>query len=72
MKNDQKFCNFLLHFKILNNSSNIMEEFNIKLASISDAPIILEFIKKLAEYEKLSHEVTATLDDLKFYTFFRK
>ena len=41
-----------------------MDEFNIKLASSADAPIILEFIKKLAEFEKLSHEVTATLEDL--------
>ena len=34
------------------------------MASRADAKIILDFIKKLAEFEKLSHEVTATLDDL--------
>lgn len=42
-----------------------MENFNIKMASKEDAPIVLDFIKKLAEYEKLSHEVTATVEDLK-------
>ncbi|MEE9431297.1 MAG: GNAT family N-acetyltransferase [Melioribacteraceae bacterium] len=37
-----------------------MNNFKIKKAEVSDIPIILSFIKKLAEYEKLSHEVTAT------------
>lgn len=32
----------------------------IKPATIKDIPIILDFIKKLAEYEKLSHQVIAT------------
>lgn len=41
-----------------------MENFNIKMAAKEDAPIVLDFIKKLAEYEKLSHEVTATVEDL--------
>jgi GNAT superfamily N-acetyltransferase len=34
--------------------------FRIKSASESDVPVILAFIKKLAEYERLSHEVLAT------------
>jgi GNAT superfamily N-acetyltransferase len=34
--------------------------FTIKLATIEDVSLILNFIKELAEYEKLSHEVQAT------------
>ena len=34
--------------------------FEIKPAKIEDAPLILSFIKDLAEYEKLLHEVVAT------------
>jgi len=40
-------------------------EFKIKPASIEDVPLILSFIKELAEYEKLSHEVIATETILK-------
>ncbi len=36
----------------------------IKPAVESDVPTILTFIKELADYEKLSHEVTATESDL--------
>jgi GNAT superfamily N-acetyltransferase len=42
-----------------------MKNFIVKPAVISDAAIILDFIIKLAEYEKLSHEVTATVNDIK-------
>lgn len=38
--------------------------FTIKTATISDVPVILDFIKELAEYEKLSHEVVATEETL--------
>lgn len=34
--------------------------FEIKTATIHDVPLILFFIKELAEYEKLLHEVVAT------------
>lgn len=38
----------------------IMEtNFTIRFAEREDTPLILQFIKKLAEYEKLLHEVTA-------------
>jgi GNAT superfamily N-acetyltransferase len=37
-----------------------MNEFAIKKAESKDVPLILSFIKELAEYEKLSHEVVAT------------
>lgn len=41
-----------------------MIDFKVRLAEVSHTPIILDFIKKLAEYEELSHEVTATVNDL--------
>mgnify|MGYP000844087768 CR=1 FL=1 len=34
--------------------------FGVRFAEPADAALILGFIKELAEYEKLSHEVTAT------------
>ena len=37
-----------------------MENLSLRHADKSDIPLILEFIKELAEYEKLSHEVVAT------------
>jgi len=39
--------------------------FTLRFASEDDIPAILEFIKELAEYEKLSHEVIATEELLK-------
>lgn len=41
-----------------------MRAFEIKLATQKDVPLILTFIKELAEYEKLPHEVVATVDIL--------
>lgn len=40
-------------------------DFEIKQASIEDVPLILSFIKELAEYEKLLHEVVANEELLK-------
>lgn len=37
----------------------------IKAATINDVPLILDFIKELAEYEKLLDEVVATEDALR-------
>lgn len=37
-----------------------MNNFDIKFATVHDVPLILSFIKQLAEYEKLLHEVVAT------------
>ncbi len=34
--------------------------FQIRSATESDVPVILSFVKKLASYERLSHEVVAT------------
>ncbi len=49
-----------------------MENFRIKFADENDVPIILDFIKKLAEYEKLSNEVIATEEELKKTLFDEK
>lgn len=43
--------------------------FDIRYAEIADVPLILEFIKKLAAYEKLSKEVVATEAALERYLF---
>ena len=37
-----------------------MELMNFRFAEEKDAPLILEFIRGLADYEKMSHEVVAT------------
>ena len=39
--------------------------FRIEPATERDVPVILRFIQGLAEYERLSHEVTATEDGLR-------
>jgi GNAT superfamily N-acetyltransferase len=39
--------------------------FSIRAATVDDVPIILSFIKDLAAYEKLPHEVTATEEILR-------
>ena len=50
-------------------NANPLKEFEIRSASKEDTPLILTFIKELAEYEKLSHEVVATEKDLEKYLF---
>lgn len=40
-------------------------QLSIRFATEADADLILAFISDLAEYEKLSHEVTATADDIR-------
>ncbi len=42
-----------------------MKRFNIKPATAEDSAVILEFIKKLADYEKLSREVTASEENIR-------
>ncbi|MCT8975449.1 GNAT family N-acetyltransferase [Clostridium sp. CX1] len=42
-----------------------LKEFNLRTAEEKDVPLILEFIKELANYENLLHEVVATEDILK-------
>ena len=46
-------------------TQSIMSNVEIRPATVQDVPLILSFIKKLAAYEKLSHEVVATEETLK-------
>jgi GNAT superfamily N-acetyltransferase len=45
------------------------ENLSIEKASERDVPVILSFIKELAEYERLSHEVVATEEMLRASLF---
>ncbi len=45
---------------------------NIRIATIEDVHIIKNFIQALADYEKLSHEMVATSEDLKASLFTEK
>jgi GNAT superfamily N-acetyltransferase len=47
------------------------KKFNIRPATVEDVPAILKFIRALADYEKLSHQVTAT-EELLRHTLFEK
>jgi GNAT superfamily N-acetyltransferase len=49
-----------------------LAEFKLRFATEDDVPIILNFIKELAAYEKLSNEVAATEELLKDSLFVRK
>lgn len=55
-----------------NENKNMNSNFEIKQATIEDTSLILSFIKELAEYEKLAHEVVATEDLLKKTLFGKK
>ncbi len=46
-----------------------MGEVRVRAASEADVPLILSFIKELAEYERLSHEVVATEEALRRWLF---
>lgn len=48
------------------------EQFKIRFAEEKDVGLILDFIKELADYEKLLHEVVATEDILMDSLFVRK
>ncbi len=49
-----------------------MQNIEIKQATKNDVPVILRFIKRLAEYEKLSYQVTATEQKLEKSLFSEK
>jgi GNAT superfamily N-acetyltransferase len=38
---------------------------SVRVATLADAPLILEFIRELADYERLLHEVEATEADIR-------
>ncbi len=46
--------------------------FKLRFAKVSDVPLILEFIKELADYENMLNEVSATEEDLIESLFQRK
>jgi GNAT superfamily N-acetyltransferase len=50
----------------------MIPKFFIRVATEKDIPLVLRFIKALAQYEKLPHEVTATEDILRHNLFERK
>jgi len=50
-------------------SSTVIADFQIKSTTVEDVPLILSFIRKLAEYERLSHAVVATEDVLALRPF---
>ena len=52
----------------MNIKTNI-DHFYIRKAKEEDIPVVLDFIRKLAEYEKLSHEVVASEKKLEKYLF---
>lgn len=43
----------------------MIQGFEVVPATVDDVPLILAFIKKLAAYERLAHEVVATEEDLR-------
>jgi len=55
----------------MKNSTEI-PSFQIRAATKEDVPAILSFIKKLADYERLSHEVVATEAGLRESLFGRR
>ncbi len=48
------------------------KKFSIRFAAAEDVCVILKFIKELASYEKLEHEVTATEEILREWIFEKK
>ncbi len=50
-------------------ASGDIEGYSIRFAGEEDITLILEFIKQLAAYEKLSHEVVATPEKLREHLF---
>jgi GNAT superfamily N-acetyltransferase len=56
----------------MKSSNNEIPGFKIQAATKAHVPVILAFIKKLADYERLSHEVVATEDGLRETLFGRR
>jgi GNAT superfamily N-acetyltransferase len=54
------------------NNANDVSGFHIQAATKADVPVIFSFIQKLADYERLSHEVTATEKSLAETLFGRR
>lgn len=43
---------------------HVNSSFDIRKATLKDAPLVLSFIKELAAYEELAEHVTATIEDI--------
>ncbi|MDR2096804.1 MAG: GNAT family N-acetyltransferase [Treponema sp.] len=54
------------------NTFQINEAILLRFAEEKDVPLVLEFIRGLAEYERLLDRVTATADGLRQYLFVEK
>ena len=52
--------------------STYLKGFFIRDTTVEDSELILDFIKELAEYEQLSHEVVATIETLRETLFGEK
>jgi len=46
-----------------------MSELQIRIATEDDVPLVLRFIRELAEYERLAHQVVATEESLRATLF---
>ena len=57
---------------MIDSDKSEVKGFNIRTAQESDVKLILQFIKGLGEYEKLSHEVVATEEKLRKTLFKQK
>ena len=53
-------------------TNTVTNDFTIRPAVEDDVPLILQFIRKLAEYERLSHEMVATEETLQETLFGEK
>lgn len=42
----------------------ITDRFDIRMATERDTPVVFDFIRELAEYEQLQHNVEATVEDI--------
>jgi GNAT superfamily N-acetyltransferase len=62
---------FIVEDQAMTTSTGIAD-FTIKPATKKDVPVILSFITKLADYERLSHEVVATEELLQRTLFGRR
>ncbi|KAK8876322.1 hypothetical protein M9Y10_006519 [Tritrichomonas musculus] len=56
----------------INLDSNFMSNITFRSAERADVPLVLQFIKRLAEYEKMSNDVVATVELLEEWLFEKK
>jgi len=68
----RKINNFVRRECMENLIETHLKDFKLRFAEIQDVPLILDFIRELAEYEKMSSEVMATEEDLRESIFERK